>query len=250
MRLGLDGVAPFSSWAFKTELFVQIRYKRTDKVLKMKLATILAASVAAETERHFSTGVYNTEHVDDWWNLYPKIPEHQMTKLKTTTEPFFNAYFEGRPVAERYIKKWTRLQNDMESAAEDCSADRKRRNAAQEERFMKDFNADYIPDNPKSDFYAYSEGHARWIIKEIRDGCPDKAQALLRRADRLRIVMHWRFCKNYKDLPVVTKDNKEDDPVGFCWWALYDWNGNLKGHPRKSWSKFAEGGVYSINGPQ
>ena len=29
---------------------------------------------------------------------------------------------------------------------------------------MKDFNADYVPDNPRSDFYAYSKGHARWII--------------------------------------------------------------------------------------
>ena len=102
----------------------------------MKLATIFAASVAAETERHFSTGQYNTEHVDDWWNLYPKIPGNQITKLRTTTEPFFNAYFEGKPVAARYIQKRTRLQNDMESAAEDCTADRKRRNAAQEERFL------------------------------------------------------------------------------------------------------------------
>ena len=213
----------------------------------MKLATILAAAVAADTERHFSTGKYNTEHVDDWWNLYPKIPQQQMAKLRTTTEPFFNAYFAGKPVAERYIEKWTKLQNDMESAAEDCSAGRKRRNAAQEERFMKDFVEDYVPDNARSHFYAYSEGHARWIIKELRDECPDRAQALLRRADRLRIVMHWRYCKN-QNPEVVT--NKEDDPIGFCWWALFDKDGNTKGHPRKSWTKFGPGGVYSIEGPQ
>ena len=216
----------------------------------MKLATVLAATAAvAAEERHFSTE-YNTDHVDDWWNLYPKIPEHQMTKLRTTTEPFFNAYFAGKNVAARYIKNWTTLQNDMEAAAADCSADRRKKRNAGEERFMKDFNEDYVPDNAKSDFYAFADGHARWIIKEIRDECPGKGQALLRRVDRLRVVMHWRYCKNYKDLPVITKDNKEDDPVGFCHWAYYDWEGNVRGHPRREHKKFMEGGEFSIKGPQ
>ena len=50
----------------------------------MKLATILAASVAAN-ERWFSTDKYQiSSNVDDWWYSGPKVPANQMNKMRST----------------------------------------------------------------------------------------------------------------------------------------------------------------------
>ena len=226
----------------------------------MKLATILLASVAAD-ERFFSTDAYPSEEtlalVDSWWYSGANVPANQMKKMKSTVPKFFDAYFPGRDVAERFSQKWEKLQNDMESAAEDCTFalkganGRNRRSTGTEERFMNAFvQGDYAPNNAKTDFWAVADGHARWIVKQVQESCPGKAQRLLRRVDRLRFVMNWRYCKNYKDLPVLTPETKDQDPVGFCWWSLYNWKGDVKRHPRESMKTMQEGGIYSINGEQ
>ena len=226
----------------------------------MKLATILAASVAANNERHFSTDKYSVaSSVDDWWYSGPKVPANQMAKMRSTTSKFFDAYFPGKRVRGRFGKKWQTLQNDMESAAEDCTfaakgGNRQRRSTGQEERFMNAFvTGDYVANNVRTDFWAFSEGHARWIVKEVQEECPVKAQRLLRRVDRLRWAMNWRYCKNYDDdfgLPVTSEATQEQDPVGFCWWAYFNWKGEAKDHPRLSNPNFQPGGIYSVDGPQ
>jgi len=226
----------------------------------MKLATILIASVAAD-ERFFSTDVYPSEEtlalIDSWWYNGPNVPANQMKKMKSTVPKFFDAYFPGRPVAKKFSDNWAKLQNDMESAAEDCTFSSKgankrdRRSTGTEERFMNAYvQDDYAANNAKRDFWAVADGHARWIVKQVQESCPGKAQRLLRRVDRLRFVMNWRYCKNYKDLPVLTPETKDQDPVGFCWWSLYNWRGDVKSHPRESMKTMQEGGIYSINGEQ
>ena len=225
----------------------------------MKLATILAASVAAD-ERFFSEDTYpsqqNIEAVDSWWYSGPNVPANQMKKMKSTVPLFFDAYFDAKDVAGRFTEKWVKLQADMESAAEDCTfagkgGNGRNRRDVNEERFMNAFvQGDYAPNNVKTDFYAVADGHARWIVKQVQESCPGKAQRLLRRVDRLRHVMAWRYCKNYKDLPVLTPETQDQDPVGFCWWSFYKWNGEVKGHPRTSMKAMLEGGKYSINGEQ
>ena len=224
----------------------------------MKLATILAASVAAN-ERWFSTDKYQiSSNVDDWWYSGPKVPANQMNKMRSTASKFFDAYFPDRPVRARFGEKWAKLQNDMESAAEDCTFagkggnGRERRSTGQEERFMNAFaQGDYAAGNVKTDFWAWADGHARWIVKQVQEDCPVKAQRLLRRVDRLRFAMNWRYCKNYDGLPEsLNKATQEQDPVGFCWWAYFNYKGEVKEHPRLSDNRVSEGGIYSINGAE
>lgn len=94
----------------------------------------------------------------------------------------------------------------------------------------------------KKDFYAYSEGHARWIIKEIRDGCPDKGRHFSDVPTGSELLCIGDFAKTTKTFqwsPRTIKKMIQLVSVG--------------GHfmiGRKSWSKIAEGGVYSINEPQ
>ena len=225
----------------------------------MKLATILAASVAAD-ERFFSHDTYpsqqNLDMVDSWWYSGPNVPANQMNKMRSTVPKFFGAYFPDQAAA-RFSEKWEKLEDDMESAAADCTFalkganGRNRRSTGTEERFMNAFvQGGFAPNDVKTDFYAVADGHARWIVKQVQESCPDKAQRLLRRVDRLRHVMAWRYCKNYKGLPVLTPETQDQDPVGFCWWSYYKWNGEVKGHPRKSMKAILEGGKYSINGEQ
>merc|ERR1711924_147018 len=141
---------------------------RFRKNYKMKLATILLASVAAD-ERFFSTDAYPSEEtlelVDSWWYSGPNVPANQMKKMKSTVPKFFDAYFPGRDVVGAFSQKWEKLQNDMESAAEDCTFalkganGRKRRSTGTEERFMNAFvQGDYAPNNAKSDFWAVADG--------------------------------------------------------------------------------------------
>ena len=233
----------------------------------MKLTAILTAqaAVSAQDERWFSDIYTVSPSVDVWWHNSPNVPANQMKKLRSTTGKFFYSYFPGKQrqdLRTRFGDKWAKLQDDMESAAEDCTfvykgangnRERSRRSNGQDERFMNAFTQG--DSNAKLDFWAFAEGHARWIVKEIQKTCPVKAQRLLRRVDRFRWTMSWRYCKNYdqeNDLPVTSKATQDEDPVGFCWWAYFNWRtGATKGHPRKSNENISEpGGIFSIDGPQ
>merc|ERR1711990_65590 len=219
--------------------------KEPIRFLKMKFAaSILAASAFADT-RYFSTDSYSPD-VDDWWYLYPNIPANQMKKMRETTPVFFDAYFNEK-AAGRFSANWADLQDDMESAAADCTfTSRKRRNAGSDERFMNQFVADnFAADDAKSDFWAFQEGHARWIVKQIQEDCPNKAARLLRRVDIFRFGMNWRYCKSFEGLPEsLTKETQDLDPVGFCWWSFFNWKGEEKEHPRKSDKRLFDGGIY------
>ena len=84
----------------------------------MKFATVIAASVAAQ-ERIFSTDKFDHDQFT-WWT--PNTGFNQMKKMRSTTGKFLDAYFPNAAgVRERFAEKWAKLQDDMESAAEDCT---------------------------------------------------------------------------------------------------------------------------------
>merc|ERR1712156_1075174 len=224
------------------------------RFLKMKLATILAASAAAspDSERFFSTE-YTGGTAANWWYDYPGIPAGQMAKMR------------GSAPKDKFIRNWGKLQDDMESVAEDCTFadndDRRRRSNGQEERFMNAFALEnFEATNAKDDFWAFVEGHARWIYFQVdEEQCANKKARLLRRVDRLRYSVYWRYCarqllisKGNRDDSFprsLTKATKDQDPVGFCWWSLFDYKGKVKKHPRQSMKDIQEGGKFSVNGP-
>merc|ERR1712223_1456579 len=238
--------------------------KEPIRFLKMKLATILAASAAAspDSERFFSTE-YTGGTTANWWYDYPGIPAGQMEKMREYTPKFWNAYFGGwaRFPRAQFLRNWGKLQDDMESVAEDCTFpdNRKRRSNGQEERFMNDFaNDNFEALDAKSDFWAFVEGHARWIYFQVDEAtCANKKARLLRRVDRLRYSVYWRYCRTKLSQSIgdrddsfprsLTKATKDQDPVGFCWWSLFDYKGDVKKHPRISMKDIQEGGKFSVN---
>ena len=243
-----SGVLP----ALFNEVFCLFLHQRADKVLnKMKFATVLVASATAQ-ERYFSTEKFDHDKFD-WWT--PSTGFNQMKKMRSTTGKFLDAYFPNAAgVRERYAEKWTKLQDDMESAAADCTfadkgANGRKRRDANEERFMNNFfENDFNAGDAVKDFRNFQEGHARWIVMEVKEGCPVKAEKLLRRVDRFRFAMNWRYCKEFEGLPAsLSEDTQDQDPVGFCWWAYFH-NGQPKKHPR-NWKAISEG-KFSINGEQ
>ena len=171
-----------------------------------------------------------------------------MEDLKTVTPLVFNHYFgQGSTHANRFNNWFSRIQNRLVRNVNDCmdlsgtelEVARKRR--SRDDRTI--FQTHELKGNSKQDFWAVMWGHASYIRETLlsNENCDDaKAMKLMRRIDRLRLIVDWQYC------------DKVDPDGANCYWVYkYNWDAPAKGiskgddrpHPRQ-WDDFQEGGKY------
>merc|ERR1712176_333089 len=239
-------------------------YYRADKVskkykMKISLASLALASVTANKtdERFFSDNING--FLDDnaaWWaeSSYNGF----MEKITSARALVFNTYFPGaagKETRDKFDKLLDGFENHLKGRVNKCAGLKNSQNVivrrstnSDEEGGRSLLNEGILKGTAKQDFWALWWAYGSWIREGVlrNENCSNQlGYRWLRRVDRMRYIVNWRYCNEIVD-PEVAKNDEATD--GFCHWIRY-WNwgpnkGSKRPFPRK-WADLQDGGKYS-----
>jgi len=180
----------------------------------MKLFGLFVAAAAAsklENDRVYSDNpAFINKEVPEWWNKWPKVPADKAQEIRDATNVYFDTFvptatsnrhqLRVADIMKRHLLKTMNMNEKIAEKARCGGNSRKRRDVDRGfELNVNQGSKQAIEDL----FWQY----ANWSRNELQAGCPEHAQRMLKRLDRLRLIWLWQTC------------NKEIDPTGpHCSW--------------------------------